>query len=241
MSILSIMGIKVGIVMMPILPYITDTEENIINIVNRAFTRWDFFDVKVIVYNQQVYPDGIDPLDVKIPWAFSEGSVDRAMVMLREALRLSLLENESRTWRTTDGGIEVVASFVSADDTHVTLKKTENEEVITLGVSRLTFFDQGYVRLRLLAEKGEVEFGKFDFSSISFINDNSPFPPKLRTWRFFIGNAELRAKYISSDGTNVTLEHENGRNMTTLITLFSPEDQEYIKQRLAGEKQQDSD
>ena len=36
MSILSVMGIKTGIIIMPVLPYITDTEENIINIVKQA-------------------------------------------------------------------------------------------------------------------------------------------------------------------------------------------------------------
>ena len=36
MSILAVMGIKVGVIVMPTLPYITDTEENIINIVKQA-------------------------------------------------------------------------------------------------------------------------------------------------------------------------------------------------------------
>lgn len=36
MSILAVMGIKVGVVVMPVLPYITDTEENITEIVKQA-------------------------------------------------------------------------------------------------------------------------------------------------------------------------------------------------------------
>ena len=36
MSILSVMGIKTGVVVMPVLPYITDTEENVVDIVKQA-------------------------------------------------------------------------------------------------------------------------------------------------------------------------------------------------------------
>jgi hypothetical protein len=74
---------------------------------------------KVIVYNQQLYPIEIAPLDVKIPWAFSEGSVDRAKAMLCNAMRIALLDDELRTWRT-DGETEYVAKFTSANETSVT-------------------------------------------------------------------------------------------------------------------------
>jgi len=40
----------------------------------------------ITVYGHQLYPDGIDPLDVTIPWAFPEGSVERAKQELQKVL-----------------------------------------------------------------------------------------------------------------------------------------------------------
>ena len=111
----------------------------------------------VIVFNQRLYPDGIDPLDVKIPWAFSGDSVDRARAMLRKAMQTVLLEDEPRTWRTIDGEYEQVASFVSSNATHVTLKQAD-DEIATFELSALSPDDQEYVRLRLDAEKGTGMF-----------------------------------------------------------------------------------
>ena len=38
------------------------------------------------VYGHRLYPDGIDPLEVTIPWAFPEGSVERAKQELQKVL-----------------------------------------------------------------------------------------------------------------------------------------------------------
>jgi len=124
----------------------------------------------LVVFNQQLYPDGIDPLDVTIPWAFSGDSVERARATLLEAFRIALLDNEPRRWRTADGEREYVGKFVSANEISVTLEPVEmvsrgggfawqpDGESITFALSELSADDQKYVRLRLAAEEGSDIF-----------------------------------------------------------------------------------
>lgn len=214
-------------------------------------------DPKVIVYNQQIYPDGIDPLEVKIPWAFSEGSIERAKAMLREAMRISLLESEPRIWYSDGGEIEHVAKFISADETHVTLELLKHAinnapeqtagEVITRERSKLMPDDQDYVHWRLEAEKNPVDVPKPASEEKILDSDNenkeSAKPAveevpdaEMRTWRSPDGDYEVKAKFVRGDAATIFLEREDGVTIRVQVALLCAADQEYVKQRLSTEK-----
>jgi hypothetical protein len=57
-----------------------------------------------------------------------------------------------RTWRSSDGGHEVKATFVSGDTKTIYLKR-EDGTTIEVEVASLSAEDQEYVQLRLEAEK----------------------------------------------------------------------------------------
>ena len=105
----------------------------------------------VTVYGYRLYPDGVDPLTVEIPWAFSEGSIERAKEDFRQGAKEILSGDILRYWHSTDGKFKGYAKMVSNDEVSVTLKQ-ENGKIVTFELSDLSPDDQEYVRLRLEAK-----------------------------------------------------------------------------------------
>lgn len=114
----------------------------------------------VTVYGYCLYPDGVDPLTVEIPWAFSEGSIEKAKEEFRQGAKTLLTGDILRRWDSLNtGGAEVYARIVSINEKYVTLKlrdiiMREDGETIAIEQAKLSPDDQEYVKLRLEAEKG---------------------------------------------------------------------------------------
>ena len=113
------------------------------------------------------YPDGIDPLDVRIPWAFSEGSVDEVKKRI-DKLAEKCREDEKddvRDWLyIVEGENTTRAKYISFVDDILTLERADGEKMI-LQFESLHPFDQNYTRRRMEVEKFEAEFGRIDFGT----------------------------------------------------------------------------
>lgn len=53
----------------------------------------------------------------------------------------------------------------------------------------------------------------------------------FRVWKSLDGKFERKGKYVSSDGTNVKLELEDGKTVTAELSKLSQEDQKYVKSK----------
>ena len=109
---------------------------------------------KIVMYGVQLYPDGADPLSVSIPWAFTEGGLEKLKTDIGELAEQCAEEEKDgfRTWNRAYPSEAFKAKYISCDGKVVTLEKPDGKR-ITFQFNALHELDQNYVRRRMGIEK----------------------------------------------------------------------------------------
>jgi len=163
--------------------------------------------------------------------------------------------NATRSWKSLDRKISVVAKITAADDKEIIVEDADGQKtVITL--TNLSDADRRTVELWSILQSS-LERKRTEEAPRATNLPIPPVPPTpdsttisekaeepkteapkdtFRTWRSSDGQHEIKAKFVFADETNVILEREDGRVLTLGQTIFSSEDREYIKLRVEQEK-----
>jgi hypothetical protein len=79
--------------------------------------------------------------------------------------------------------------------------------------------------------KVEADFAKEILDAVKKAEKNAPPPSNYRNWQSKDGLFKAKAKYVSSDAKNVTLEKENGKQTTIELSVLRDIDQRFVKEQ----------
>jgi hypothetical protein len=171
---------------------------------------------KVVMYGVELYPAKNDPLSVKIPWHFPEGSVEKLKAKIQEvADKIKEEEKDGLLdWYFSDGKLAVKAKYISCNDMEVTVERENGKEGI-IKIARLADGNKNYVYRRLAIRNMAIEvfctlFHKWNLTD-----------KKL---------ADIDAEYLSIDKENqITLQLKDGKKESINLSELNKTEQEYIK------------
>lgn len=108
----------------------------------------------VTVYGYRLYPDGVDPLTVKVPWAFSAESIKKAKAHLAELAEECMNEDddEFRTWYRDSPSEAFQAKYVPGDGKSVQVEKPDGQRMYLI-FEKLVEPDKSYARRRMEIDK----------------------------------------------------------------------------------------
>lgn len=114
----------------------------------------------------------------------------------------------TRTWKTADGKHSIKAALVAVADGVVELKR-EDGQTSKVPAGLLSTRDNEYLR-NVLPEAFP----------------DSKFP--MRFWTTADGKSRIKASYVSSDGSSVTILREDGRTATVPLNILHERDRTYV-------------
>jgi hypothetical protein len=113
---------------------------------------------KVVMYGVELYSAKNDPLSVKIPWSFPEGSVEKMKAKIKEAADKIKEEEKDGLidWYFYDGKLAVKAKYIFCNDTEVTVEQ-ENGKKEIIKIANLGDGYKNYVYRRLAIRNMAIE------------------------------------------------------------------------------------
>jgi hypothetical protein len=170
------------------------------------------------MYGVELYPTQNDPLSVKIPWPFPDGSMEKLKAKVKEAadkIREEEKENgEFVDWYFSEGKLAVRAKYVSCNDNGVIVER-ENGKKNIIAIDRLCDSQKNYVYRRLAIRNIVVE----DYCTL------------FHEWNLADNKlAGIEAKYLSLDNENkITLQLKDDKKEIINLSDLNKTEQEYIK------------
>ncbi|MDR1483309.1 MAG: hypothetical protein LBT09_00645 [Planctomycetaceae bacterium] len=183
---------------------------------------------KITMYGVELYPAKNDPLSVKTPWAFPDGSIEILKAKIREIADKIKEEGSDGwiNWLFSDGKLAARAKYIYCNDKEVIVER-ENGKRGTIAIEHLADYNKNYIYRRLAIRNMKVE----DFCTL------------FHKWNFADKKlTELEAKYLSIDKENkITLQLKDGKKQIINLSDLNKTGQEYInlwKIRLAKEREE---
>jgi hypothetical protein len=173
---------------------------------------------EIVMYGVELYPKKNDPLSIKIPWPFPDGSVEKVKKKIQK-LADKIKEKEAAKdglidWYFADGRLAVKAKYISCNDENLIVER-ENGKKGKIEIAKLTDGGKNYVYRRLAIRNIAVE----DFCTL------------FHKWNLADKKlADVEAKYLSLDQENkITLELKDGKKQVINLSDLNKTEQEYIK------------
>ncbi|MDR1478960.1 MAG: CCDC34 family protein [Planctomycetaceae bacterium] len=194
------------------------------------------FKEKIIMYGVELYPQKNDPLSVEVPWAFSEGSVEKVKKKIHRLADKIKKEEDKKdgfaNWYFGDNNKLVKAKYISCNDNFVIIEKVDGTKE-SIEITKLGHGNKSYVYRRLALRNLAIE----DFCTL------------YHDWQSADNQVVCRdAKYLSLDDKIITLELKDGKKEEISLSNLNKTEQEYInlwetwetkKRKEAEEKQKE--
>ncbi|MDR1382247.1 MAG: hypothetical protein LBJ67_00150 [Planctomycetaceae bacterium] len=121
-------------------------------------------------------------------------------------------DNGTRLWMSKDGLFKVRGKFISQEGDLINLERTDGH-IISFPLMELREFDLLYIKNIGKSEKEDPPMTEF------------------RNWETINGLFKTKAKFISSDGKTVTIEQENGKQVTLNLEDLRWLDKNVVKEK----------
>ncbi|MDR2704223.1 MAG: hypothetical protein LBC02_00445, partial [Planctomycetaceae bacterium] len=172
---------------------------------------------RIVMYGVELYPAKNDPLSVKVPWPFPEGSIEKLKARIQEVA--NKIKDEEKAsgglmdWYFASGKLAARAKYISCNDKEVIVER-ENGKKGTIEIAKLSDFNKNYIYRRLAIRNIAVE----DFCTL------------FHKWNLAGKKlAEVEAKYLSLDKENkITLELKDGKKEIINLSDLNKIEQEYV-------------